>query len=104
VALVELQRELAIKRLEFRGELASKLYYFQNLLGLEGEMHVRRALIAIEQGDLDTARTQLEAAVKPQPGFAAVAGGMPEIWRSSGQLRFPSRERASEYLLLLSRE
>jgi hypothetical protein len=75
---------------------------YQGLQRLEGELHTRRALIALEQGDIDTARVHLMAALKPQPGLGASAGAASEFVHSRSQVDFPSRALASEYLKIVT--
>jgi hypothetical protein len=86
-----------------RLNLIEELRRYQNLQRLEADLHTRRALIALEQGDIDVARVHLIAAVKPQPGLGASAGAASEIVHSRSQADFPSRALASEYLKILSR-
>jgi tetratricopeptide (TPR) repeat protein len=57
-----------------RLNLIEELRRYQNLQRLEADLHTRRALFALEQGDIDVARVHLIAAVKPQPGLGASAG------------------------------
>jgi hypothetical protein len=86
-----------------REQLMDDLRRYQSLLRLEADLHTRRALIALEQGDIDAARAHLVAALKPQPGLGVLAGAASEVIDAGNQVDFPSRALASEYLAILSR-